>query len=213
MMNQTRYQMLQASCIAYLEAHLIPMNQDHYRQVVTDIVELLDSEFPNRTGPEFATATKGFLAHWNKTTWPTVGQLIRGLVKHFPDLPKSQQLAGPERTDKSAHQRKMVEWADDLMKTDIGQQAIRMNIASWLWDWAIERRQPIEELPVGLLAQLKSKHDKWYEDISRAAARAAGPLTNGEQPADTAVMWAKAGLENNQRREARYARQFGRSAA
>jgi len=201
-MNQGRYQEIQRSVIAFLEAHLVPMKESHYRQIVTDFIAMIDDQFPGRSSEDLATATRGFLATWQRTTWPTLGQLIRGLTAHMPAL-VAKQIAAQEKPNPERH-------ASKLLRSSLGRQAIELGIASWLEDWA--KRFPDQDPPAGLLDQLKSRDDAWQRKMSTVAAGAPSDWTAGERPIKTAQDWANLGLEVNKRREASLAEIYGQAA-
>jgi hypothetical protein len=194
-MNQARYQTIQKHCIAFLEAHLIPINQSYYQQIVSDFVRMIDDQFPNRSGEDLENATRKFLVSWNKSTWPTLGQFIRGLVANMPKL-KVAQIEAKPKIDPTVG-------ASKLLQSPLGQQAIEMGIASWLWDWAI--KNPDRDPPGDILSQLKHRDEELHKGLSLAAAGEPGPLTMDETPADPARQWAAFSIKQIAHREQQFA--------
>ncbi len=199
-MSQARYQEIQRSVIAFLEAHLIPLKDSHYQQVVSDFVLMIDDQFPGRSTEDLSTATRGFLAAWGKTTWPTMGQLIRGLTASMPKM-QAPQIENKSKPDPERH-------AAALLRSDLGQEAIQRGVASWLWDWAM--KNPDRDPPAGILDQLQRRDRELHEQLSYAAAGEPGPLTMNEMPAEPAKDWAIFALAQIKRREASMATWYGR---
>ena len=102
-------------------------------------------------------------------------------------MPKFTDIYKPRRIRLEA-------WAAEIMRSEIGQEAIRRGIASWLWDWCVKQRQPRLELPSSLLGQLGKRDAKWQQDMAQAAAGSPGPLTNDEVPTENAKRWANSYL-------------------
>ncbi len=199
MVSQGRTQIIAKHSIAFLEAHLAPLNERRHRQVINDFIILIDSEFPERTGEDLEKATRDFLATWQKATWPTIGQFIRGLTANMPKLQTAQIAAQPKPDPEKR--------AAALLRSDLGQQAIAQGVASWLWDWAM--KNPDRDPPADILAALKSRDAEMHKHLSLAAAGEPGPLTMNETPADPAKDWAIFALEQMKRREASMATWYG----
>ncbi len=120
-------------------------------------------------------------------------------------------MTDPKFTDIYKPRRiKLEAWAAEVMRSEVGQEAIKRGIASWLWDWCVKQRQPRMEFPSSLLDQLGKRDAKWQQDMARSAAGSPGPLTNGEVPIENAKRWADLGLEMNKRREASIAGEYRR---
>ena len=207
MVSQTRNQIILTHCIAYLEAHLEPLRAETYRKVVEDLIEAIDAEFPERSGADLEAATKAFLRSWGGNYWPKMGKLIRGLTKHMPPLPASKQIGAPQKKPD------IEGWARQVMRSEIGQEAIRRGIASWLWDWCIKQRQPRGGLPSNLLDQLGKRDTQWQQSMAKAAAGSPGPLTSNETPSAETKGWANLGLDVNKRREVSLAAEYGRTSS
>lgn len=192
MVSQGRTQIIAKHSIAFLEAHLAPLNERRHRQVINDFILLIDKEFPERPGEDLEAATRDFLATWQRATWPTVGQFIRGLTANMPKL-KAAHLAAPVKADPEGR-------AAALLRSDLGKQAIQEGVGSWLWDWAM--KNPDRDPPGGILEALKCQDAELQRKLSLAAAGEPGPLTADETPADAAKDWAVFALAQIKRREA-----------
>lgn len=98
--------------------------------------------------------------------------------------------------------------AKQILRSDLGQQAIDQGVASWLWDWAV--KNPYRDPPADILKRLKRRDEENHKNLSLAAAGVAGPLTMNETPADSAKDWAIFALAQIKRREASMATWYGR---
>lgn len=86
-----------------------------------------------------------------------------------------------------------------IMRSEIGQQAIRESLASYLWDWAM--KNPDRDPPGHILEELRQQEEKLHRNLSLAAAGEPGPLTANETPTEASKGWAAFALEQIKRRE------------
>ena len=123
-------------------------------------------------------------------------------------------MSEPKFTDIYKPRRiKLEAWAAEIMRSEIGQEAIRRGIATWLWDWCVKQRQPREGLPSNLLDYLGKRDAQWQRGMAKAAAGSSGPLTSNETPSAETKGWANLGLDVNKRRETTLAAEYGRTSS